>query len=78
MWHYRTNIASSVLIPDATGAMQALERLNPSQATTVVGVVQAADGNMDEQVQVLKEIANDISTRINKGYLPRTLVWQSL
>jgi hypothetical protein len=78
MWHYRTNIASLVLIPDATGAMQALERLNPSQATTVVGVVQAADGNMDEQVQVLKEIADDIGTRINKGYLPRTLVWQSL
>jgi hypothetical protein len=78
MWHYRTNIASLVLIPDATGAMQAIERLNPSQATTVVGVVQAADGNMDEQVQVLKEIADDIGTWINKGYLPRTLVWQSL
>jgi hypothetical protein len=77
-WHYRTNIASLVLIPDATGAMQAIERLKPSQATTVVGVVQAADGNMDEQVQVLKEIADDIGTQINKGYLPRTLVWQSL
>jgi hypothetical protein len=58
--------------------MQAIERLKPSQATTVVGVVQAADGNMDEQVQVLKEIADDIGTQINKGYLPRTLVWQSL
>jgi hypothetical protein len=78
MWHYCTYIASSVLLPDATGAMQAIERLKPSQATTVVGVVQAADGNMDEQVQVLKEIADDISTHINKGYLPRTLVWQSL
>jgi hypothetical protein len=78
MWHYRTNIASSVLIPDAAGAMQAIERLNPSQATTVVGVVQAVDGNMDEQVQVLKKIADDIGTWINKGYLPRTLVWQSL
>jgi hypothetical protein len=77
-WHYRTNIASVVLIPDATGAMQAIERFKPSQATTVVGVVQAADGNMDEQVQVLKEIADDIGTWINKGYLPWTLVWQAL
>jgi hypothetical protein len=77
-WHYRTNILSAVLIPDATGAMQAIERLKPSQATTVVGVVQAADGNMDEQVQILKEIADDIGTWINKGYFPRTLVWQSL
>ncbi len=37
-----------------------------------------ADGSMDEQVQALKEAADDIRTCINKGYLPRTLVWQSL
>jgi hypothetical protein len=76
-WYYRTNIVSAVLIPDETGEMQEIEKLGPSQATTVVGVVQAADGNMDEQVQVLKEAADNIGTRINKGYLPRTLVWQS-
>jgi len=77
-WHYRTNINSTVLIPDETGAMQAIEQLSPSQATTVVGVVQAADGNMEEQVHILKDLADDIGRRINKGYLPRTLVWQSL
>jgi hypothetical protein len=77
-WHYRTNIVSSVCIPDETGVMQEIEMLGPSQATRVVGVVQVADGSMDEQVQALKETADDIGTRINKGYLPRTLVWQSL
>jgi hypothetical protein len=77
-WHYRTNINSLVLIPDATRVTQAIDRLSPSQATTVVGVVQAADSNMSEQVLALKETADDVGTWINKGHLPRTLVWQSL
>jgi hypothetical protein len=33
---------------------------------------------MDEQVQVLNEVADDVGTHINNGYLSRTLVWQSL
>jgi hypothetical protein len=33
---------------------------------------------MSEQVLALKETADDIGTWINKGHLPRTLVWQSL
>jgi hypothetical protein len=37
-WHYHTNINSLVLIPNATGAMQVIDRLSPSQATTVVRV----------------------------------------
>ena len=36
----------------------------------VVGVVQAADGNMTKQLQVLKEVVDDIGNCINKGYLP--------
>jgi hypothetical protein len=44
----------------------------------VVGVVQAADGNMDKQVKVLKAITKDVGAWINKGYLPEALVWQLL
>jgi hypothetical protein len=73
-WHYRTNVFPSIRIPDNTGVIQAIDKLSPSQATTAVGVVQAADGNMTEQVLVLKEVADDVGSRINKGYLPRTLV----
>lgn len=76
--HYWTHIASSVFIPDRNGIMQMIENLSPSQATMVVGVVQAADGDMDEQVKVLKAITDNIGACINKGYLPRALVWQSL
>jgi hypothetical protein len=45
-WHYQRNIISTIQIPDLVGIMQILEKLGPSQATTVIGVVQAADGNM--------------------------------
>jgi hypothetical protein len=44
-WYYWTHVTSSVLIPDGNGVMQVLEKLSPSQATMVVGVVQAADGS---------------------------------
>jgi hypothetical protein len=50
--------------------MQILEKLGPSQATNVVEVVQVADSNMTGQLLVLKEAADDIAERINKGYLP--------
>jgi hypothetical protein len=50
--------------------MQILEKLGASQETTVIGVVQVADGNMTGQLLVLKEAADDIAERINKGYLP--------
>ena len=60
------------------GTMQALKRLGTSQATMVVRVVQATDGNMTKQLQVLKEVADNIGDCINKGYLPQCLVWQTL
>jgi hypothetical protein len=45
---------------------------------TIIGVVQAMDGNMTGQLLALKEAANDVAERINKGYLPQFLVWQTL
>jgi hypothetical protein len=59
-WHYWTHIASLAFIPDGNGVMQVIEKFSPSQATIVVGVVQAADGNMDKQVKVLKAITKDV------------------
>jgi hypothetical protein len=45
---------------------------------TVVGVVQAADGNMADQVAALKAIADDMGDQVNQGYLPKRLIWQTL
>jgi hypothetical protein len=77
-WHYRTNVTMSIRIPNSSGHLQALNRLSPSASTTVVGVVQAADGNMADQVAVLKAIADDVGDRVNQGYLPKRLIWQTL
>ena len=77
-WHYRNDIEATITIPDSEGTMQAIEMLGPSNATTVVGVAQAVDGNMTAQVQKLKEDADDVGDRIKKGYLPRRLIWQTL
>jgi hypothetical protein len=41
-------------------------------------VVQAADGNMVDQVAVLKAIADDVGDWVNQGYLPKRLIWQTL
>jgi hypothetical protein len=77
-WHYRLDIGVSVGIPNSSGVIQALERLTPSASTTVVGVVQAADGNMLDQVAALTAIANDVGNCIHHGYLPKCLIWQTL
>jgi hypothetical protein len=77
-WHYRLDIGMSVCIPNSSGVIQALEHLTPLVATTDVGVVQAADGNMLDQVAALMAIADDVGNHIHHGYLPKHLIWQTL
>jgi phage-related tail fiber protein len=72
-WHYQTDINAEITIPVSDGAAQVIDNICPSDATTVVGVTQAADGNMTEQVRKLKEATNDVGDQINKGYLPPML-----
>jgi hypothetical protein len=40
----------------------------------VVGMVQAADGNMVDQVLALWAIADEVGERIQKGYLLKRLI----
>lgn len=77
-YHYQMDIASNLQIPDASGRMQAIARLGPSNAMKVVGVYQAANGSMREQFLHLKAMADDVGSCINKGYLPKKLIWETL
>jgi hypothetical protein len=77
-WHYRLDICVSIRIPNSSGVLQAFECLAPSASTTIVGVVQAVDGNMLDQVAALKAIADDVGNHIHNGYLPKRLIWQTL
>jgi hypothetical protein len=65
-WHYHSDVAMSIRIPNSSGHLQVLKRLSPSASTTVVGVVQAADGNMADQVAVLKAIADDVGDQVTR------------
>ena len=76
-WHYRTDIQTEIFISDDNGESTPIARLAPSEAIEVVGVWQAIDGNMKQQVAVMKKKATDLGEMIQKGYLPRNLVWQS-
>jgi hypothetical protein len=71
-WHYCLDISVSIRIPNSSGELQALKHLAPLVSTTVVGVVQAADGNMLDQLEALKAIANDVGNHIHKGYSSKT------
>jgi hypothetical protein len=68
----------SIHIPNSSGNLQALKCLSLLALIIVVGVVQAADGNMVDQVAALKAIADNVGDRVNKGYLPKRLIWQTL
>jgi hypothetical protein len=71
-WHYCLDISVSIRTPNSSGELQALKRLAPLVSTTVVGVVQAADGNMLDQVKALKATADDMGNHIHKGYSSKT------
>jgi hypothetical protein len=77
-WHYCTDIAVSICIPDSSGEMQLLQCLLPAESRMVVGMVQAADGNMADQLSALQAIADEVGEQIQKGYLPKHLIWQTL
>jgi hypothetical protein len=77
-WHYHLDIFVSICIPNSLGVLQALECLATSELTTIVGMVQAAAGNMLDQVAALKVVADDMGNHIHNGYLPKCLIWQTL
>jgi hypothetical protein len=64
-WHYHLDIFVSTCIPNSSSVLQALECLAPVVLITIVGVVQAADGNMLDQVAALKAIAHNMGNRIH-------------
>ena len=58
--------------------MQELTCLEPSEATKVVGVFQALDGNMQAQVDALRTKADAWSLKLHSSWLPSHLVHHSL
>jgi hypothetical protein len=77
-WRYSTieEMPGSIEVPNLQGTFQTITRLSASEAVKVVGIHQAIDGNMNEQVQALKLKADLWGTKLKSGYLPRNLAHQ--
>lgn len=63
-------------IPDPNGDPVIIQRLNPDEAIKVVGVMQALDGNMRAQVDVLRRKAETWGLQIQRGWVPWNLAWK--
>jgi hypothetical protein len=77
-WRYSTidETPGSIEVPDLQGTFQTITRLGASEAVKVVGVHQAMDGNMTEQITALKTKADQWGAKLKSGWLPRRLVHQ--
>lgn len=55
-----------------------VKRMEPDQAVKAVGLYQALDGNMQQQIADLKSRADKWGDAIHAGWLPRRLAWKAL
>ena len=76
-WHYHMDIWQDIKLQDEDSIIWTVEKLNPSDALTIIGVEQSLDSNMTAQVKVLEEKAMALGICIWEGYLHRWQVWQS-
>ena len=56
-WHYCMDIWQDIKLLDEDSIIWMVEKLNPSDTLTIIGVEQSLDGNMTAQVKVLEEKA---------------------
>lgn len=87
-WSYASKASQpgSLSIPVPNGDPVTITRHEPLEAIKVVGVMQALDGNMDAQLNTLRDKTNKWGEQIREGWIPRhlarkaldTMIWPSL
>jgi hypothetical protein len=55
-----------------------VKRLEAWESVKIVGVHQAANGEMSAQMEVISEKIDDMGTKIQDNWVPRRLAWQGL
>jgi len=76
-WRY-SDSPVTLYVNDLDGQQTVVTRHPASKVIKVVGVHQALDRNMTEQVKVLKEKARDWGKKIRAGFTPRHLAHQAV
>jgi hypothetical protein len=69
-WSYRMDIEYKIRIPNDNEELEPIKKLAPDEVVKEVGVIQAMDGNMEEQVKELEEKATLVMKQIQQGHLP--------
>jgi hypothetical protein len=64
------DIEYKIRIPNDNEELEPIKKLAPDEVVKVVGVIQAMDGNMEEQVKELEEKATLVMKQIQQGHLP--------
>ena len=77
-FHSKESLPGQLVMPALDGTPTVIERHEPSDPTTAVGVTQAMDGSMQAQLDILKARADEWAQGIRKGWLPRNLAWTAL
>jgi hypothetical protein len=64
------DIEYKIRIPNDNEELEPIKKLAPDEVVKEVGVIQAMDGNMEEQVKELEEKATLVMKQIQQGHLP--------
>ena len=75
-WHYTGRDTRTVvlMVPNPNGQVMEIKCLGPLDAIKVVGVVQAADGNMQGQLDMIKDQIMDMGKKFQDGWVPQKLL----
>ena len=77
-YHSQETLPAELRIHNPEGELVELQRLEPSESITVVGMVQAMDGRMEGQVNELRSRADKWGMAIKNGWIPRNIAWQGM
>jgi hypothetical protein len=75
--HTPRSYPAEIFLQTETGA-ERIKRVPASKGVTVVGVVQALNGQMKPQVDKIQEKASDWAKRVKGGWMNRQLAWTCL
>ena len=71
------DIPQDISVVDPKGRRVVIKKMDATDAMEVMGVWQAADGNMDSQVEALKDKADAWAASLGNGYLHQRSVWMA-
>ena len=79
-WHYRSTqeMPGDIHIRNSDGARVMLTQLEPSEARETLGIMIAMDGNCIDEIQHLREKAEEFTDQLRTGFIRKNDAWYAL